>query len=42
VARYSDARGKDLARVKVYYTGQEDKAYFLDVVPGIPEQISPV
>ncbi|MEN6460798.1 MAG: 7-cyano-7-deazaguanine synthase [Syntrophomonas sp.] len=42
VARYSDAKTKDLARVKVYHTGEEDSAYFLDVVPGIPEQISPV
>lgn len=41
VARYSDARNKDLARVKVYYTSHEDSAYFLDVAPGVPEQISP-
>jgi hypothetical protein len=43
VARYSDAKNKDFARVKIYHTGKEENAdELLDVVPGIPEQISPI
>jgi tRNA-specific 2-thiouridylase len=43
VARYSDARTKNMARVKIYRSHGEGNYYqLLEVAPGIPEKIAPV